>query len=356
MNFRYSTLPWNIIFGVDSLQRLPVELKMLGRSRALVLTTPTQANIGQHVVEILQDSCVGLYDQAVMHVPAATASDASEVARSLNADCTVAIGGGSTTGLGKILALKADLDNIAIPTSYAGSEMTNIWGITDDGKKVIGRDDRVVPTLTIYDPVLTLSLPPKFAASSGLNAMAQAAVNVASLESNPIVNIMARDAVKALSKSLPRILEAPDDLDARELALYGACLAGGALGTGTTSLHHRLCHTFGGTFNTPHAETHTVLLAHSIAYNASAAKEGTAQLAEALGVDDAALGIYELARRLGAPTTLKQLGVLEADLDKAAAISVEAPISNPAPVTLERVRKLLDDAFHGRPPEIEKER
>ena len=350
LDFRYQALPWNIVFGAGSLERLPAELEKLGRSRALVLCTPPQATDARRVVELLGDACVGLYDQAVMHVPAGTVADAKATAERLDADCTVAIGGGSTTGLGKALALQAELDNIVIPTSYAGSEMTNIWGITEDGRKVTGRDVRVVPTLTLYDPVLTLSLPPKFAAASGLNAMAQAAVNVASTNSNPVVMTMAQEAVRRLSASLPRVLEQPDDLDARAEALFGACLAGGALGTGTTGLHHRLCHVFGGTFNTPHAETHTVLLPHSIAYNANAAASGTALLAEALGVDNAASGIFALAGALGAPTGLRDLGVKEADLDRAAEIAVETAIDNPEPVTRERIRGLLDDAYFGRAP------
>ena len=350
MDFRYGALPWNIIFGVDSLQRLHGELKSLGLHRALVLSSPDQTEAGEQVVELLGDRCVGAYSQAAMHVPAATVSAAAAVASSLSADCTVAIGGGSTTGLGKALMLKADLENIAIPTSYAGSEMTNIWGITEDGQKVTGRDYRVVPTLTLYDPVLTLSLPAKFAAASGLNALAQAAVNVATVAANPIVRLMACDAVRALAKNLPRVIAAPDDIEARSQALYGACLAGAALGTGTTGLHHKLCHTFGGTFNTPHAETHTVLLPHSIAYNADAAAEGTELLATALGVENAARGIYDLAKALGAPSALKELGVHEADLDQAADITVAAVFENPAPVTQAGVRALLDNAFQGHPP------
>lgn len=350
LDFRYQALPWNIVFGAGSLERLPSELRKLERSRALVLCTPPQADAAGRVVELLGETCVGLFDQAVMHVPAATVADARAAAERLDADCTVAIGGGSTTGLGKALALQLDLDNIVIPTSYAGSEMTNIWGITENDRKVTGRDMRVVPTLTLYDPVLTLTLPPKFAAASGLNAMAQAAVNVASLNSNPIVVTMAQEAVRRLSSSLPNVLESPDDLDARAEALYGACLAGGALGTGTTGLHHRLCHLFGGTFNTPHAETHTVLLPHSIAYNANAAAAGTAMLADALGVDNAARGIFALAKRLGAPAGLCDLGVRESDLDRAADILLESPVDNPEPLTRDRLRKLLDDAYSGRAP------
>lgn len=349
-NFDYKALPWNVIFGTDSLQRLPEEMDKLGYSRALVLTTPNQTRDGEIITELLGSRAVGLFDQAVMHVPAATVEQAIAEVERLEADCTVSLGGGSTTGLGKALALKLNLPNIVIPTTYAGSEMTNIWGITDQGRKVTGRDNKVLPTLTIYDPKLTLSLPAKFAGPSGLNAMAQAVVNVTSGALNPIVANMALAAVSALTRSLPKVVAEPDNLDARAEALYGACLAGGSLGTGVTSLHHRLCHTFGGSFNTPHAETHTILLPHCVAYNASSTAEGTRQLAEAMGVEDPALGIFELAQEVGAPTALKDIGIKESDLDKAAEIATETPVNNPEPVTTARVRQLLENAFHGHPP------
>ena len=161
---------------------------------------------------------------------------------------------------------------------------------------------------------------------------------------------MAGEAIRALSHSLPVVVSNPGDMDARTEAMYGACLAGGALGTGTTGLHHRLCHTLGGMFNTPHAETHTILLPHSVAYNAGAVPEGTRRIAEALEVDDAAAGIFELARKIGVPTALKDIGVSATDLDEAARVATETPVNNPEPVNRKRVRALLENAYHGRAP------
>ena len=350
-HFEYKALPWNIVFGLGALAGLPVEMEKLGLSRALVLSTPNQAREGQEIVELLGESAVGLFDRAVMHVPIETVEDAITEVHKHHADCSVSLGGGSTTGLGKALALKLDLPNIAIPTTYAGSEMTNIWGITEGGRKVTGRDNKVLPTLALYDPELTLTLPAELAGPSGLNAMAQAVVNIAAGELNPIVSMMALEAVKALARSLPMVIADPTNLEARAEAMYGACLAGGSLGTGTTSLHHRLCHTFGGSFNTPHAETHTILLPHCVAYNAAASATGTRKLAQAMAVENASLGIFELAKAVGAPTALRDIGVKESDLDRAAAIATESPINNPEPVTTERVRSLLDNAWHGRIPE-----
>ncbi|MCY4154498.1 MAG: maleylacetate reductase [Gammaproteobacteria bacterium] len=351
MNFLYTALPWNIIFTAGARKRLPEELAKLGCSRALVLATPNQADTGEELVSLLGERAVGLFDQAMMHVPGATLEQATAEVKRLDADCTVAVGGGSTTGLGKALAFHLDLPNIVLPTSYAGSEMTNLWAVTRDDRKVTRRDNVVVPTLTIYDPELTLTLPPAFAAASGMNAMAQAVANAAAEDANPISATLALEGIRALAHSLPLIIAEPGNMDARAGALYGACLAGAALGTGTTGLHHRLCHTFGGAFNTPHAETHTVLLPHSVAYNAGARPEATRRIAEALGVNDAAAGLFDLAGSLGAPTALKDIGVAESNLDEAAAITVEKPLNNPEPVTRERVRALLDNAFYGNTPE-----
>lgn len=350
LSFQYQALPWNIIFGVNTLKRLPDELTKLGLKRALVLTTPQQREQGQEIVKLLGDAAVGHFDQAVMHVPVETVEQALAEGRRLGADCSVALGGGSTTGLGKALALRAGLPNIAVPTTFAGSEMTNIWGMTENARKTTGRDVRVVPKLTIYDPEMIRLLPAHIAGPSGLNAMAQAVVNVASADPNPIVSLMGVEAVRALSRALPLVVARSEDMEARSLAMYGACLAGATLGTGVTGLHHRLCHVLGGSFNTPHAETHTILLPHTVAYNAAATREGTARVAEAMGVENAALGIFDLAEAVGAPRALADIGFREADLDKAAAIAMETPLNNPAPVTAEKVRALLENAYYGYPP------
>jgi len=351
VEFAYQTLPWNIIFGAGYMKKLPTEMDKLGLKKALVLTTPNQSAAGEEIIQLIEHRAAGLFDQAVMHVPAETAAEASKIAKELGADCTVALGGGSTTGLGKALAVQMDLPNIVIPTSYAGSEMTNIWAITDAGRKVTARDNRAVPTLTIYDPELTLTLPPAFAGASGLNAMAQAVVNVATDKINPIVSSLATDAVRALYESLPVIMSEPGNMTARSQALYGACLAGGALGTGITSLHHKICHTMGGTYNMPHAETHAIILSHSVAYNAHAAREGTAQLARAMNTDNAAMALYDLLKKLGVPSSLKEVGFKEEDIEQAAAITVENPFDNPEEVNEKRLRKLLQNAFHGHPPQ-----
>jgi maleylacetate reductase len=347
IEFHHRALPWNVVFGAGKVATLPAELRAFGYRRALVMCTPHQSETGQRIVESLGPLAVGLFDAAVKHVPTATLAAARAVAEELGADSTVGLGGGSTTGLGKALAVQHGLPLIAIPTSYAGSEMTNIWGITDGGRKSTARDGAALPKLTIYDPELTLSMPAKFAGASGLNAMAQAVANITVVRPNPFVESMALRAVTALAQSLPRIITEPGNMDVRSQALLGACMAGAAIGTGTTGLHHRICHTLGGTFNTPHAETHAIVLPHSVAFNADAAAAGTAKLAQALGAEDAAIGLFELANSIGAPTTLREIGVRESDLDRAAEITTEKPVDNPEPVTTQKVRALLQNAFQG---------
>lgn len=344
IDFSYKALPWNVIFGVGAVARLPEELDQLGCRRALVLTTPAQSGDGRKLVERLDGRAAGLFDQATMHVPVEAVRSAVAAAQRLTADCVVSVGGGSTTGLGKALVLELGLPNIAVPTSYAGSEMTNIWGRTENKRKTTGRDDAVVPTLTLYDPALTLTMPADFAAASGMNAMAHAVANVAP-DANPIVSALALDAIGALARSLPVVVSDPDNMEARAQALYGACLAGAALGSGSTGLHHRLCHALGGAFNTPHAETHAILLPHSVAAFAQAAPDAARRIAQALGAAAAAEGLFDLVRTLGRVTALKDLGVRSTDLDEVAALA------NPEPLSREQVRALLENAHQGRAPQ-----
>jgi maleylacetate reductase len=293
---------------------------------------------------------VGIFDRAVMHVPIETAREARVMARQVGADCAIAIGGGSTIGLGKAIALEAGLPILAIPTTYAGSEMTPIYGITESGLKRTGRDARVLPKTVIYDPELTLSLPAALSVTSGINAIAHAAEGLYAQDANPIMSLLAEEGIGALAQALPGIVADPHDMEARSKALYGAWLCGAVLGNVGMSLHHKLCHTLGGSYNLPHAQTHTIVLPHALAYNASAAPDAMARIARALGTADAARGMYELARSLGAPVALKDIGMPEAELGRCAAIASRNAYWNPRPIEEGAIRNLLEDAFHGTEP------
>ena len=348
--FVYEGLPSRVIFGAGSLQKLPEEISKLGAARALVLCTPEQRAVSAEVVVMLGARSAGVFDGAVMHVPAAVAAAARERAKRVRADCCVAIGGGSTTGLAKAIAVTEKLPILAIPTTYAGSEMTPIWGITENGVKKTGRNATVLPRTVIYDPVLTASLPVPLSVTSGFNAIAHCVEALYSRDANPITSLMADEGIRALAAGLPEVAKDPGNIDARSQVLYGAWLGGVSLGAVGMALHHKLCHTLGGTFNLPHAETHTVVLPHVVAYNAAAAPEAMRRLARALGAQSAAEGLYDLAMSLGAPASLQLLGLRREQLDQAADLAVENPYYNPRPVTREGIRSLLQDAFEGRRP------
>jgi len=349
--FVYEPLPSRVVFGAGSLHKLAEEIDQLGVMRALVLCTPEQRAIGADIVVMLGTRFAGVFDGAAMHVPVGVADAAREKAKRVRADCCVAIGGGSTTGLAKAIALTAKLPILAIPTTYAGSEMTPIWGITEGNVKKTGRDRVVLPKTVIYDPFLTTSLPVALSVTSGINAIAHCVEALYSRDANPIVSLMAEEGIRALASGLPEIARQPRNIDARSGVLYGAWLGGVSLGAVGMALHHKLCHTLGGTFDLPHAGTHTVILPHAVAYNAAAAPEAMERVARALGVSSAAQGLYDLAASLGAPVSLQALGMRREQLDQAADLAVMNPYYNPRPVTRDGVRKLLEDAFEGRRPD-----
>lgn len=350
LDFTYDQAPARVVFGVGALDRLPEEVHRLGSRRALVLSTPEQKAEAERVAAELGDVSAGVFAEAVMHVPIETARDARTVARSRDADCCVAVGGGSTIGLGKAIALDSGLPIVAVPTTYAGSEMTPIYGLTEGGIKKTGRDVRVLPRTVVYDPSLTVSLPPKLSATSGMNAIAHCVEGLYAENRNPVMTLFAAEGIRALARSLPTVVREPANLEARSDSVYGAWLAGTVLGNVGMALHHKLCHTLGGTFNLPHAEVHTVILPYATAYNREAAPEAMRIAAEALGSPDAARALYDLSGRLNAPRALSEIGMPEDGLDRAADLAVQNPYYNPRPVERAAIRKLLDDAYHGRPP------
>ena len=350
-DFVYVSQPQRVVFGAGSLKHLAREIEALGARRALVLCTPEQRASAAQVADMLGQRAAGIFDRAVMHVPIETAREARAEAQRLGADCAVAIGGGSTTGLGKAIALDSGLPILAIPTTYAGSEMTTIYGITEGGQKKTGRDPRVLPRTVIYDPLLTLSLPVGLSITSGINAMAHAAECLYAVDGNPIMDLQSEEGIAALGKALPLIHQDPSNLEARSLALYGAWLCGQALANAGMALHHKLCHTLGGSFNLPHAETHTIILPHALAYNAPAIPDALARMARALNCQARGLtvpqAIYDLARDHGAPVALKDLGLSEPDLLKALDIALQNHYPNPRPLEKAPLRDLLYNAWHG---------
>jgi maleylacetate reductase len=348
-SFVYNGLPSRVLFGAGSIAQLPAELDRLGVKKALLLSTPEQKASVSLIAKTLGARCAGTYDKAAMHVPVEVAEDARRVARELGADCCVTVGGGSTTGLGKAIALTSTLPILAVPTTYAGSEMTPIYGLTEGGLKKTGRDARVLPKTVLYDPLLTLTLPAALSAASGMNAIAHCVEALYAVDGNPIISLMAEEGIRALAVALPRIKANPENLEARSDALYGAWLAGVALGAAGMALHHKLCHVLGG-FGLPHAETHSIVLPHAMRYNRDAAPEAMRSIGRALKEQDAPGAVWDLESRLGIAMKLSDVGMKESDVERAAKIASEAPYPNPRKVEYGPVLELLRGAYEGRRP------
>lgn len=341
--------PARIVFGPKALARLDEELARLSARRALILSTPPQESQAQALAEQLGPMAAGVFAEAAMHTPVEITARAMEAFNASGADCLVSLGGGSTIGLGKAIAYRNDALQIAIPTTYAGSEVTPILGQTENGIKKTVRHPRILPETVIYDPELTFGLPTSLSVTSGLNAMAHAIEAVYAQERNPIASIMAVEAVRALRDALPTIVAEPQSPGARSQALYGSWLCGTLLGMVGMSLHHKLCHTLGGSFDLPHSETHAVMLPHSVAYNAQAAAKELKPIADLFGKNLGA-GLYDFAESLGAPQALKDLDMSEAQLVQAADLATQNPYWNPRPIERAAIQTLLQHAWAGTRP------
>ncbi|UJX46689.1 maleylacetate reductase [Xanthobacter sp. YC-JY1] len=348
--FTYEALPIRVRFGRGTVAEVGAEVARLGARRALVLTTPQQAGEGERIGGLIGEACAGVFPGATMHTPVEVTEQALNALKAADADCVVALGGGSTTGLGKAIALRTGVPQLVIPTTYAGSEMTPILGETQEGRKTTIRSLDVLPEAVIYDVDLTLTLPAGLSATSGVNAIAHAVEALYARDRNPVISLMAEDGIRTLSSALPILIHEPANIEARTMALYGAWLCGCCLGAVGMALHHKLCHTLGGTFNLPHAETHTIVLPHAVAYNAPAAPEAMAAITRALGAPDAAQGLFDLVRALGVPRALSEIGMPADGIDTAADIAVENPYWNPRPVTRDGIRALIARAYAGERP------
>ncbi len=346
-----SALRGRVLFGVDTIATLPDELARLAGKRALIVCTPQQRDQAEHVRDLLGDSAAAIFSGASMHTPVEVTVEAMRIVEDKQIDCLVAIGGGSTTGLSKAIAYRTDLPQIVIATTYAGSEMTPILGQTEGGVKTTLRDQKVLPEVVIYDVRLTLTLPPDISGTSGINAIAHAVEALYAENKNPETSSKAEEGIAKLARALPTIVADPQNMDARTDALAGASLCGQCLANVGMALHHKLCHTLGGSFGLPHAATHTAMLPHATAYNSGADPLAMQQIAQALGAASAPLGLFELGHAVNARMALRDLGLAESDLDRAAELAVQNPYWNPRPVEREAIRDLLQMAWSGNPPE-----
>lgn len=354
LQFAFESRPQRIVFGAGRITEIPDEILRLGCKKALLLSTPEQSELAERVMDLLGERAAGVFDQARQHVPVETVRAAVAHARETGADATLALGGGSTIGLAKAIALELELPILAVPSTYAGSEMTSIWGLTEAQAKRTGRDPRVLPRSVIYDPDLLCTLPASLTGPSGLNAIAHAVEALYAPDANPITSLMAEEAIRAFGEGLARSVEAPRDVVARSATLYGAWLAGTALGMVKMGLHHKLCHTLGGRLDLPHAQTHAIMLPHTAAYNAHGAPQALGRVARALGAEgaDQAGGVlFDLLQATCQQTRLSDLGVAEAALEEVAILATQDPYDNPVPVTRDGVLEVLRHAWRGDRPE-----
>jgi maleylacetate reductase len=350
--FVHVGLPSRVVFAPGALDRVPDEVDLLGIGRVLLVATRAAHESADLLATALGDRVAGRIDDVRQHVPLERADAARDKATAAGATGIVALGGGSAIGLAKAVALTSGLPIVAVPTTYAGSEMTPVWGMTVSGEKRTGTDPVVLPKTVVYDPLLSRGLPLEVTAASVANALAHCVEAVWTPKANPITEVIAVEGASALHTGLGAVRTAPDDLDARGNLLYGACLAGSALAAAGTGLHHKLCHLLGGAYNLPHAETHAAVLPQVTALNAPTAPRAKARLETALGTDDLAGGLFDLFSAAGVPTSLRELGLTEDQARQAAGrLAARNPV-NPVPVDEAALQIILARAWAGKRPEV----
>lgn len=347
--FDHTTPRQRILFRANAaVDSAMVAVESLGATRILL--------IADHFTMALADAIassvpvVARIHDIVQHVPIEHARSAVRTAESSHADAIISIGGGSATGLAKIVARDTGMPIIAIPTTFAGSEATDVWGQTEGERKTTGRDPRVLPAVVIYDVSLLAGLPAHLVTSSGLNAVAHAVDGFWAPTADPINAAMGSEALRALVPGLRRIAANSDDVDARELALYGAYFAGVAFSSAGSGLHHKLCHVLGGAYNLSHSELHAIVLPYVVRLNAPHAPEAADRVSAVFHGVPAAKALYDFKVELGIPEGLRDLGMPESGIGEAAAIALAAvPPANPAPIGLPELESLIRAAWSGEP-------
>ena len=351
IRFDHETRAQRVVFAAGSARtELAEEVARLGGGRVLLIASRRERPLAESLVAGLP--VVDTFDGVRMHVPIEVAERARHRAAEVRADLLLSIGGGSTTGTAKAIALTSGLPILAVPTTYAGSEATSVWGLTEQARKTTGTDLRVLPRTVVYDPELSANLPPDLTVASGLNALAHSVDTQWAPKADPINTALGLEGARALVRGLREVTVDRAGLDGRSRLLYGAYLAGVGFASAGSGLHHKICHILGGSWNLPHAHTHAVVLPHVLAFNASSAPEASRRLAEVFGDVDAVVGLLALYVDLDAPRSLQALGLPEAALPEAAAlVAAAAPPDNPRPVTEDAMERLLRRAWTGARPQ-----
>jgi maleylacetate reductase len=349
MRFDHQTLPQRVRFGTgEAAAAVAAEVEERGARSVMVIAAPSERDIARRIADSI---AVELWwDDVAPHVPVERAERAREAARTAGIDLLVSVGGGSTTGLAKAIALTERIPILAVPTTYAGSEATNVWGLTTESRKTTGVDDAVLPAVVVYDSALTMSLPVTLSVASGLNALAHCVDSMWAPSSDPLNRALAEEGIRAVAEALPRIAREPDDVAARERMQYGAYVSAVAFASAGSGLHHKICHVLGGAYNLPHAETHSAVLPQVLAFNVGSSAEAESRIARALDADSAVEGIEALYRALPTVRALREVGYqLEAIPESAALIMPIVPPSNPRDVDVDALADILRRAYDGQP-------
>lgn len=350
MNFEHVTLGQRVLFGAGkSAEHLNAEVTRLQPCSVMVIAGKRDIEVAERITAEIQVAV--WHSDVVMHVPRENAEAARRIAAANRVDLVVSIGGGSTTGLAKAIALTCGITIIAVPTTYAGSEATDVWGITEASRKTTGVDARVLPETVVYDSELMLSLPVGMSVASGLNGMAHCIDSLWAPRADPINAALATEGIRALNSGLPKIVADGDDIQGRDETLYGAYLAAVSFASAGSGLHHKICHILGGMFNLPHAQTHATVLPYVLAYNGPYAPDAEARAAAAFGTATALEGLESLRERVDAPTSLADYGFTGGDIPQAVEAILQAvPVSNPREVNSENLGALLSAALTGVDP------
>lgn len=353
MRFTHETLPQRVVFARgDAAAALAAEVAVLGAARVMLIASAREAALVAPITAALP--VVLHHDEVVMHVPVEVADRARTAAVAAGVDAILTVGGGSATGLGKAVALTSErpggLPILAVPTTYAGSEATNVWGLTQGTTKSTGVDDAVLPRSIVYDATLLTSLPAELSVASGLNALAHCVDAMWGPRVDPIDQALAGEGIRGLAGGLPAIARDGALVEGIEQTLYGAYLAAVAFASAGSGMHHKICHVLGGMFNLPHAQTHAVVLPHVLAFNAPNAPEAERRIAAAFGSDTAVEGMAALRAAVDAPRALRDYGMPEDGIAEAVAPVLAAiPPDNPTPVTEQNLTALLRAAWEGDP-------
>jgi len=350
MHFFFHTLPSRVWFGPGRIEKLRAEIDLLVASKVMICCTKGAVKRLAPLANALDGKDVVIFGDAAPHCPEEVVVKAQSKALQHGVEAVVAFGGGSTLGLGKYLSARNEIPFVAVPTTYSGSEMTAIYGMKTGEEKRTWKDVKAVPRAVIYDPELTLGLPADLTGTTGMNSLAHAVEALYPAEPNPLTGDIAEKAIGALARGLVGSVDTRDDLQARTEALYGGFLGGLLVTMAGIALHHRICHVLGGLFGAPHGESNSVILPYVVAYNAPEAPEAMVRIRRALGVEDAAAGVYDLARTLGVPASLDELGVPADGLAKAAAETVRTLGFNPRACTVPEMTALFEMAHAGTRP------